>query len=244
MFGLLKSLRRPRIVIERNALTDIADAQYAVVVVPFHGTSVTVKLRRLTQAQIQACGDFSLIQTFEDKVRAKSTAFTMREVSAYSERYHSVAEAALVAPTYTEILTIFDGDEMVERARRELDELEEKLLAAPGGGMERAALQEEIESTRMWCDLLLPADFLSAVMAFALGMDTSDIDAVTEEALLDAAILADRGRDNPADHLDGRFTPFMRDDINRRAWVLHNEWVEKRTPPEVKRRRKKVLSGN
>jgi len=38
--------------------------------------------------------------------------------------------------------------------------------------------------------------------------------------LIEAAILAERGHDNPANHLNGNFTDFMKDDINKRAWLL------------------------
>ena len=45
--------------------------------------------------------------------------------------------------------------------------------------------------------------------------------------LLEAAILAERGHNNPADHIHGIFTDFMKDDINKRAWILLTEEREK-----------------
>ena len=236
-------IRRPVVVVKPSAVEMIADAQYPIVAVPFHGTIVTVKLRKLTQAQIRACGDFSLIQTFEDKVRAQSANLTMREINAYASRYHAIAEAVLVAPTYAEIMGIFDADSLVLASRAKLAELAVTLQGAPKGPR-RAALQEEIEAARIWCDLVLPVDFLSAVMSYALGLEASDIDTLTREMLLDAAILAERGSDNPADHLDGRFTAFMRDDINRRAWAIYAEWRETNAPREQGARRLKVPRGS
>jgi len=221
--------------VQHTALDDIADAAFPIVTVPFHGTTVPVKLRELTQVQIRACGDFSLIKTFEDKVRAMSGKPTMSEINAYSERYHRIAEAALVAPSYDQIMGLFDRDQKVAAARKECDRLDALLAQAPKGP-KRAALEEEIQSLRIWSDLILPEDFLSAVMSYALGLDKSDIDEVTDDVLLDAAILADRGKDNPSDHLDGRFTPFMRDDINRRAWIAYNKWAETHRPKDAKRK--------
>ena len=48
--------------------------------------------------------------------------------------------------------------------------------------------------------------------------------------LLDAAILATNGHNNPADHLKGIFTHFNEDDINRRAWGIYAEWKKENTP--------------
>ena len=239
----LELFRRPRIIVQQNgSLEQIRDAEYPLVMVPFHGTMVPVVLRKLTQSQIRACGDFSLIQTFEDKVRAKSSNLTMGEINAYAKRYHRIAEAALVEPTYDEILGIFSADSVVLAARVKLDELGSMLEETPRGP-KRAALEEEIESMRIWCDLVLPIDFLSAIMSYALDIEASDIGEVTTEVMLDIAILAERGSDNPADHLDGRFTPFMKDDINRRAWTVYGQWREKNTPPEQRARRRKVIGG-
>lgn len=238
MLGFLRrltELRRGRVVVQHTPLDDFADAAFPIVTVPFHGTTVPVKLRELTQVQIRACGDFSLIKTFEDKVRAMSGKPTMAEINAYSERYHAIAEAAMVAPTYDQLLGMYDRDAKVRSARKKLDQAE-KLLAKTPKGPQRAALEEQVQSLRIWTDLILPEDFLSAVMSYALGMDKSDIDDVTDDVLLDAAILAERGKDNPADHLDGRFTPFMRDDINRRAWSAYSKWMDTHRPKDGKKK--------
>ncbi len=246
MTGFLRRLtepfRRRRVVIERVPLDDFADAKYPILTIPFYGAPVPVKLRELTQVQVRACGDFSLIKTFEDKVRSMSRPPTMQEINAYAARYHRLAEASLVAPTYDEILGLFKSDETVRGSQAKLDELEDNLREA-SKGPKRAALEEEIESMRVWCELILPMDFLSAIMSYALGLDKSDIQEVSDETLLEAAMLADRGRDNPADHMDGRFTPFMREDINRRAWMALHQWKEAHKPADVKRKKKAVFNG-
>jgi hypothetical protein len=245
LFGFLRRLTEPfrcrQVVIQRTPLDDLADAKYPVITVPFYGTLVPVKLRELTQVQVRACGDFSLIKTFEDKVRSMSRSPNMREINAYASRYHRLAEASLVAPTYDEIMGLFESDQTVKDAQAKLDELQATLQETPKGP-KRAAIEEEIESTRVWCELLLPMDFLSAVMSYALGLDRSDIQEVSDEALLEAAMLADRGRDNPADHMDGRFTSFMKDDINRRGWMALQKWRETHKPKSGPKK-KAVFSG-
>lgn len=192
---------------------------------PFFGAVVPVKLRELTQAQILSCGDFSLIETFQDKVAAQSKNVTMKEIIEYSERQHAIAKEALVAPTYEEILKAFDCDVKIKETKEKLAALKSRIEETPRGP-KRAELEEEIAAMKVWAEFVLPEDFLAFVVGYTLGIDKSDIKKVSEEMLLNAAILAERGKDNPADHLDGRFTPFMKDDINRRAWVIHREWQE------------------
>jgi hypothetical protein len=225
VFGVLRRLTKRHDVQGQSVLDIIADAQYPIIAVPFAGITVPVKLRELTQIQIQACGDMSLIQTFADKVRQKSSRVRMVDLLQYADRYHKIAELSLVAPTYDQIMRMFDRDRKVADARAQVAELREKLKETPNTA-ERRALEEEIDGLAIWCDLLLPEDFLGAIMSYALGVDKSDIKEVSEKMLLEAAMLAQRGGDNPADHLDGRFSAFMKDDINRRAWIIYNKWLE------------------
>ncbi len=185
-------------------------------------------VRELTQAQILSCGDFSLIETFADKVAKKRLKYATKEILAYAERSHAIARAALVHPTYDEIVAVFGKDKKMLDARGRLDELEKKLGAAPPG-RERDILDEQIRGLRIWVDLILPEDFLAVVVGYALGLDKSEIKTVSEDMLINAAVLAERGHDNPADHIGGRFTDFMRDDINTRAWLLlHQKREESR----------------
>ena len=69
----------------------------------------------------------------------------------------------------------------------------------------------------------LPKDFLSTITCYALGIEKSDIKEVTTNALMNAAVMAKMGNDNPSDHLKGLFTDYMKDDINKRAWILFQE---------------------
>ena len=55
--------------------------------------------------------------------------------------------------------------------------------------------------------------------------------------LLEAAILATNGKDNPADHLTGVYTDIQRDDINKCAWIVYSEYHEEK---ELERSRNKL----
>jgi hypothetical protein len=83
----------------------------------------------------------------------------------------------------------------------------------------------------IWTDYLLPEDFTAFIASYALGIDKGDIKKVSEKMLLEAAALAEKGHDNPADHLDGIWPEvqkgFYLDDINKRAWQILQEYRDK-----------------
>lgn len=193
--------------------------------VPFFGEPVAVQLRVLTQAQISACGGdkFSLIKLDED-ITPKAT---MENRVQFAEIMHEITKQALVSPTYDEIINQLIDKKEHDRIGKELDEIERKLFQMPHGKM-RTELETKYDGLRMWYDLILPEDFLSAVTTYSLGTTRSDIKNVTKEGLIRAAVLAKNGHDNPADHLKGEFTDFNRDDINSRAWALFYEQQKKK----------------
>lgn len=226
----------------QETLEKIEVAAFPILVIPFFGTPVPVKIRELNQAQISACGDFSLIETLEDKIfqKTKSKKCNVKDIISYAERNHNIVKAALIKPTYTQIFKMIE-DELkdtetddscqgpidLNRLKEEIKSIRQELWNMKPGP-QRKILEEELNAKRIWCEFLLPNDFMSYIVSYALGVDKSDIKDVSEKILFEAAILAKHGHDNPADHIDGRFTPFMRDDINKRAWyIFHNKRKEK-----------------
>ena len=184
---------------------------------PFCGVMIPIRLRELTQAQIMSCGEFSLISTFEDKIRAGVSNFTPREIIAYSERHYNILRESLISPTFDELIAACSKDFKTEEYKKQLAELEEK-LGCLESGKERDSMIDEIHRLEVWCNFILPDDFVAYVVGYALGVSKSDIKKVTQKMLIDAAILAEKGHDNPCDHISGNFSDFNKDDINRRAW--------------------------
>ncbi len=219
---------------------ELRNLQFPLVVVPFNGIDVPVVLRELNQVQIRSCGNFSLIETFEDKIRIKESS-KISDIVKYTRTMSNIVEAALVKPTYAEIMAIFDADGTLKGFKEKLQVLRKKLHSTPGGA-ERTALEDEIAMAEALVNSVLPTDFLSTITAYALGIEKSDIKEITNEVLLDCAILAHSGHDNPADHLEGNFTAFMRDDINRRAWETFHNWREKESKKN-QRGRTRNLTG-
>lgn len=209
--------------INSSPLGSIEHAQFPILMAPFHGSPVPIMVRELTQAQIISCGDFSLIETTTDTIAKKKMQkrIDMSNIVAYAEQVHALVRKALVSPTYDEIVNAIDRG-ITASVKDQLDELEAR-IAELERGPKYTALQKDIDALRIWADFLLPEDFTSFIVSYALGVDKSDIKELSEEALIQAAVLAERGHNNPADHIDGRFTAFMKDDINKRAWILLHE---------------------
>ena len=211
--------------ITSKILEKMEAAAIPIVTLPFNGVPVCVKLRELNQTQILACGDFSLIETFQDKVLRKKNKVRRNDVVKYAAAQHAIARAALISPTYDEIISVIGKGKDIDAKKEELAELREKLISMTPG-TQRSALEEEIDSYQIWIDLLLPNDFLSSLVSYCLGINQSDHKSETEKMLLDAAILAEKGHDNPHDHLHGMFTDFNKHDIDVRAWMILTDFKE------------------
>lgn len=183
------------------------------------------KVRELTHAQLRACGEFSLIPDFHRKLDARRV--KMRDLVAYADVQHKIVRAALVQPTYEELTEKIGAAGDGEKKKAELSEMKKKLEHTPRG-RERIILEEEIDSMRIWIDLILPDDFIGYVVAYTTGYNKSEIKNLTEEMLLDAAILAEKGSKRPSEILctDGFWSPFMEADIDRRAWLVLHEFRE------------------
>jgi len=208
-------------------LTDLYKSiQEPALMAPFFGVPVPVIVRRLRFSQIRSCGNFSLIETMRDRAISKHNKITTKQMVEYSELQFKIIKKSLLNPTYEEIMSLSEYDLLRVNAEKELIELEEIINDLPEG-IEKKELLEKYYTTEMNSRYLLPADFVSFIMRFALQQDNSDILEVTEDMLFESAILAKNGSDNPSDHLTGNFTEFNKYDIDNRAWIIYHQRMAK-----------------
>lgn len=191
------------------------------IMAPFYGVYNPVILRRLTYTQIRACGDFSLIETVTDMIANKKKKLSDKEMVAYSELQYEIIKRSLVSPTYDEIMGLNENDELRISSEKELIELEEIIKDLPSGP-KKQRIQMELNVLKMNSQFLLPPDFVSFVLSFALQLDDSDIKDISEDMLYEAALRAKGGSGNPSDHLPGNFTEFNKVDINNRALIIYH----------------------
>ncbi len=223
-----------------STFKEFKDIQYPLVEVPFHGASTLVVLKELNQAELRSCGEFSLIETKEDRIKIKEKP-TVLDMVKYTQTMARIAEVSLVKPTYVQLMAIYDGDNRLKDFETTLRQMKEEAFAMEDKKAQME-LEERIARVEVWCYMILPEDFLGAITSYATGVDKSNIKTLTKETLINIAILAERGHDNPADHIDGLFTSFMKDDINSRAWQEHNKWREENSKKEQKSREKKLTN--
>jgi hypothetical protein len=214
-------LKRPPVSIEQK----IEIAKYPIIAVPFFGTAIPFQVRMLTETQIQSCGNITLIASFENRIKEQNGKFTRKEMVAYAERNSKILQECLVVPTYEELLKYLNIKEKVELIKKQIEDLQKTIDECPRGP-KKQSYEEELDGLRIWYDLIIPTATSSFIVAFVLGINGSDIRKVNRTMLLNAAILAVRGHDNPSDHCEGNFTPFMRTDFNAQAWIVYDEEKE------------------
>jgi hypothetical protein len=205
-----------------SALEVIYDAEYSLVATQWKDVATIVQVRNLSEVQLLACGNFSLINLGE----LREGPFSWRQWVEYAEQNNKILKAALVSPSYEEVFALAGKGPSVKNAEARFREIDVLLLSMPRGPG-RQALEKERDMLRCSYDLILPDDFIAPIVAYVVGIGRTDIKKITREMLLTATILAERGHNNPADHIDGIFSAFNRNDINRRGWQVLGEEREK-----------------
>jgi hypothetical protein len=202
------------------ALPEIRRGMYRYVYVPFGDAHVWMELRGLNASQIQECGDLALIEVVAKKGKAtRAEAIDLRNIQ------ESLARAVMNSPTYAEFEKLIYGhDNVIRERRKELADIKEQLKDNPALAREFKA---EVESLEMFLGYILPENTLLFLTQWALGTDISDVKKLTADRLLEAAILAKRGNDNPHDHITGILTDRDMGEIDRAAWYLYAEKYER-----------------
>ena len=232
MFNILHRMpeityRKP---IQQTENDRLYEASYPLIVAPWHGIQTPVRLRKLTATQALSCGDFGMIELLADKI-ANNRSPSIEELSAYAERHDKLCKLAMVKPTYDEAMKIAGAHIDSKDISRQLAEIESMFAKIESMQDKDTSLlknlRDQYSAIELQSKFILPADFTAHIVNYTLGISESDIKAVTEEMLMNAAVLATRGNDNPSDHLRGVFTDLMTREIDNRAWILFDEKTKK-----------------
>lgn len=191
------------------------------IVLPWNGKESIFIVRMLNSTQIKACGEFSTLVNLSTDVDEPK----LNEIVQIKNMQERLMKMSLVSPTYIELLDVLYDSKLIEDIKIQM-ELVKKEIEEVEDVEHRDLLVKEIEAYELYLGFLFPDDFMAGLTTFVLQRDNSDIRRVTRDILLEAAILAERGKDNPADHITGEFTDFHREDINRHAWTILEEFRE------------------
>ena len=188
-----------------------------------NGTPVFVKIRELSDLQIQAIGNFSLLG--HSNIAPVSD---WREIAKISAMQSNIVKAALVSPSYDELCQLAELGSFSKDVEEKYKEVSKDILTLPVGP-ERSELEKQLASIRMLFDMILPNVFVSEICEWELGINRTNINLVTDEIILNAAILQYNAKSGRiSDYIDDKtLSPFNKRDIDQRGMVLFAEEVEK-----------------
>ncbi|NIU83402.1 MAG: hypothetical protein GWN64_07965 [Candidatus Thorarchaeota archaeon] len=227
MFNLLRKKRK--IKEQPSPIQQMGEASYPVLSLPFNGTTVCCKVRCLNRTQLRAVGEFHLIDLSKVEDKEEISLQDMIELVNWQE---ALMKETLISPTFDEIQEkVYGQDNRIVELKERLASIKERMKDIPAN--ERKELDSEANSIELYIGSLLPNDFMNAVTSWATGVERSDIKKINREMLLEAAVLAHNGHDNPADHMQGNFLDIHREEINSAAWMVYNQYQkDKQTESE------------
>lgn len=204
-----------------NATEVIRGALFKWVLVPFNGVMVWCQLRTLNATQLEACGAVSMLDCLKENGPAnRDVVYEIRN------RQERIVAETLNKPSLDEIIGIItEHDFVLSEKRKALAELK-AIDISSFSAQEKADYERDLVELELALAYIIPEDTLGFITEWALGGDVSDIKKITRDALLEAAILAEYGKDNPSDHLPGVFTDRDRKDIDSGAWRVLQEYKE------------------
>ena len=195
----------------------IRGALFHWVPVPFNGTPVWCELRCLNASQILSLGNYSNIEVQDGKKPTKQQIIELRN---YQEK---LIRAVMNKPTFDEVAGLVgEHDFVIREKRKEIEELN-KADTTGWTAKQKVDFQSELINLELFVGYLLPEDAFGFLSSWANGNDISDIKKLGDDQLLEAAVLAENGKDNPHDHIKGVFTDHNQRDIDIRAWFVYGE---------------------
>jgi hypothetical protein len=206
-----------------NPLEVIRGALFHWVPVPFNGTQVWCELRCLNASQILSLGNYSNIEVKGGKKPTKEQIIELRN---YQEQ---LIQGVMNKPSFDEVANLVGEQDFVIREKRKAIEELKKTDTTGWTEKQKADLQSDLINLELFVGYLLPEDAFGFLSSWANGNDISDIKKLADDQLLEAAILAENGNDNPHDHVPGVFTDHNQRDIDVRAWAVYNEHQKKKT---------------
>jgi hypothetical protein len=203
---------------EKQTAKKIAEKNTSLIFVPWNGENIPVRVRELSDLQIQAIGQFSLIE-----MNAGPKCTSWESVASLAVMQNEITRAALVCPTYDEIFKIIGENDLTDRMRAKYLEIQKELIKLPRGP-EKSALQNRAEALRLLFEAVLPNDFLAAVTGWVTGVERTDIKLVTKDILLNAAILQRKYGGRASDYCTGNLSDFNKRDIDTQALIVFAEF--------------------
>jgi len=212
-----------------NPIAAIRGAMFHEICVPFNshiGSNAPIwcYVTCLNMIQIKSCGDIScLYLPQEDKTEKEPD---ILDVINRKNAQEELVKLTLVRPSFDEIIgMVTETNFLISEKQKELNEINQKIKKVKPA-KKKKELQIQADKIEYYLGFLLPDDTMSFLTAWALGVEITDIKKMSRDILLDAAIMAVNGKDNPTDHITGVFTDFQKEDINKHAWFIYKQFAD------------------
>ena len=210
----------------KDTLRIIADNTEFFVCLPWNGAEAWFKICMLNATQMQSCGNFSLLNFPKEDAEKLSEDEILEEVRDIKNTQENIFKLCLSSPTFDDIIEMYKATDVWKRIKKKEAEIKD-LVAQLTEGTEKDEFQRELDRYEIFQGFIFPDDFSDKLTTIMYQKHNSDILRVSENMLLQAAFLAERGHDNPHDHISGLFTEFHKQDMDKHAWYLLSEYREK-----------------
>lgn len=210
----------------KDTLRIIADNTEFLVCLPWNGAEAWFKICMLNATQMQSCGNFSLLNFPKEDAENLSEDEILEEVRDIKNTQENIFKLCLSSPTFDDIIEMYKATDVWKRIKKKEAEIKDLVAQLPEG-TEKDEFQRELDRYEIFQGFVFPDDFSDKLTTVMYQKHNSDILRVSENMLLQAAFLAERGHDNPHDHISGLFTEFHRQDMDKHAWYLLSEYREK-----------------
>lgn len=206
-----------------NTAEAIRGGMFHWLLVPVNNSNVWMELRTSNATQLDACGAISLV---EKSSKAKEA--SEDQIIEMRNSMEEVCKVTMNNPTFDEFIKIVtDSDFVYSNARLELERL--KAIDCTGlSATEKDYIDTKVRKHELHLAYLLPENTMDFIVRWAMCLDVSDIKKISEDKLLEAAILAKNGNKDPTDHLSGVFTDRDKTDLNKAAWAIYNDYMTKK----------------
>lgn len=210
----------------KDTLRIIADNTEFLVCLPWNGVEAWFKICMLNATQMQSCGNFSLLNFHKEDAEQLSEDEILEEVKDIKNTQENIFKLCLSSPTFDDIIEMYKATDVWKRIKKKEAEIKDLIATLPNGA-EKDEFQRELDRYEIFQGFIFPDDFSDKLTTIMYQKHNSDILRVSENMLLQAAFLAERGHDNPHDHISGLFTEFHKQDMDKHAWYLLSEYREK-----------------
>jgi len=204
-----------------NSLEAIRGGMYHWCLVPVGESKVWMELRTSNATQLESCGVVSLVEQLKTSKDA-----SQEDIIDMRNKMEAICKITMNNPSFDSFIKLVtDSDIVISNIRLELERLKSIDLSGMSA-KEKDVITKSIYNLELRVAFLLPENTMDFITRWALGVDVTDVKKVSEEKLLEAAILAKNGNDNPHDHISGTFTDRDYSDLDKSAWVVYQKFMD------------------